>query len=197
MSTAFDLANPPGTKCISGCIHIFNKQAAAHRLALGARATVYGEKNLVFSGPRVSAVKTAGTNAITVTYSGIGMEGGGLKLRGQYGFDVCYGKCDNVTSSIDPLDAANAGAPQTLSSPEGMKPRISSNVGGFGWYQANLTAVSGSTVTVNGPASMAGQTITKVRYGHDDMPTVFLNTGPAIFNAEGLPATPGIYVVSP
>jgi len=145
----------------------------------------------------VSAVKTAGTNAITVTYSGIGMEGGGLKLRGQYGFDVCYGKCDNVTSSIDPLDAANAGAPQTLSSPEGMKPRISSNVGGFGWYQANLTAVSGSTVTVNGPASMAGQTITKVRYGHDDMPTVFLNTGPAIFNAEGLPATPGIYVVSP
>ena len=27
MSTAFDLMNPPGTKCVAGCIHIFNKQA--------------------------------------------------------------------------------------------------------------------------------------------------------------------------
>lgn len=26
MATAFDLANPPGTKCLAGCIHIFNKQ---------------------------------------------------------------------------------------------------------------------------------------------------------------------------
>ena len=29
MSTGFDLMNPPGTHCIAGCIHIFNKQAVA------------------------------------------------------------------------------------------------------------------------------------------------------------------------
>ena len=80
MATAFDLANPPGTKwyrpgpiplalstqvlpflllmrshqrcrliriggylSVSGCVHIFNKQAVAHRLAVAARKTVYGE----------------------------------------------------------------------------------------------------------------------------------------------------------
>ena len=55
MSTAFDLANPPGTKCIAGCIHIFNKQAVAHRLALAARSMIYNE-SIVFSGPRRSLV---------------------------------------------------------------------------------------------------------------------------------------------
>ena len=44
MATALDLANPPGTKCYCGCVHIFNKQAVGHRLAVAARATVYGEK---------------------------------------------------------------------------------------------------------------------------------------------------------
>ena len=83
MATAFDLANPPKTNCISGCIHIFNKQAVGHRLAVAARNTVYGETSLVFSGPRVSVVKAAGANAVTVAYGGIGMEGGGLKMRGQ------------------------------------------------------------------------------------------------------------------
>jgi hypothetical protein len=38
MATAFDLANPPTTKCISGCVHIFNKQAVGHRLAVAARS---------------------------------------------------------------------------------------------------------------------------------------------------------------
>ena len=39
-----------GTHCIAGCIHIFNKQTAAHRLALAARNMIYAEK-LVFAGP--------------------------------------------------------------------------------------------------------------------------------------------------
>jgi hypothetical protein len=34
-----------------------------------------------------------------------------------------------------------------------------------------------------------------VRYAYDDMPSVFFGTGPAVFNAEGLPATPGIFSV--
>ena len=50
MATAFDLANPPGTHCFWGCVHIFNKQAVAHRLALAARAVVYEEGSLVYLG---------------------------------------------------------------------------------------------------------------------------------------------------
>jgi len=192
MATAFDLANPPKTNCISGCVHIFNKQAVAHRLAVSARNTVYGEKKLVFSGPRVSAVKAAGANAVTVEYGGVGMEGGGLKMRGQYGFDVCYAKCDNVTSS----NIVYVGPP-SLEHPGGMPAAMSSKAPrGFGWYQANVTAVAGNVLTVSGPATNPGGPITKVRYGHDDMPSVFYGTGPAVFNAEGLPATPGMYVVA-
>eukprot|EP01043_Picozoa_sp_COSAG02_P127803 COSAG02_NODE_65205_length_258_cov_1.220126_1_plen_49_part_10 len=43
MAAALDLANPPDTNCFLGCVHIFNKQAVAHRLALAARSTVYNE----------------------------------------------------------------------------------------------------------------------------------------------------------
>ena len=30
---------------------------------------------------------------------------------------------------------------------------------------------------------------------YDDMPSAFYNTGPAVYNGEGLPATPGVYRV--
>ena len=89
MSTGFDLMNPPGTKCIAGCIHIFNKQAVAHRLAVAARNTVYGESTLVFLGPVAHSVaRDASSGTLTVTYSG-GTEGGGIKTRSTYGFEVC------------------------------------------------------------------------------------------------------------
>ena len=35
----------------------------------------------------------------------------------------------------------------------------------------------------------------QVRYGWDDMPSLFYGTQIAVYNEEGLPATPGIYVV--
>ena len=67
MSTAFDLMNPPGTHCIAGCIHIFNKQAVAHRLALAARHMIYQEK-LVFSGPRIVSA-SEGSTAVGISKS--------------------------------------------------------------------------------------------------------------------------------
>merc|ERR1712113_969487 len=91
MSAALDLSNPPGTKSLAGDIHIFNKQAVAHRLALAARHVVYGESGLVYSGPRVVSVQAKGGSAI-ITY-GVGTEGGGLKLRSKFGFQVCSANC--------------------------------------------------------------------------------------------------------
>merc|ERR1711920_922016 len=67
MSAAFDLSNPPGTKSLAGNIHIFNKQAVAHRLAVAARHVVYNESGLVYSGPRVVSVQAKGTS-VTLTY---------------------------------------------------------------------------------------------------------------------------------
>ena len=92
MATAFDLANPPGTKCFWGCVHIFNKQAVAHRLALAARHNVYGETSLVGSGPTVTSVAAHGTSGAVVSY-GEGTEGGGIALRSKYGFEVCAKDC--------------------------------------------------------------------------------------------------------
>merc|ERR1712187_323895 len=82
MAAALDLANPPGTNSPAGNIHIFNKQAVGHRLAVAARHVVYGETTLVYSGPRVTSVQAKGASVI-VTY-GVGTEGGGLKLRSKY-----------------------------------------------------------------------------------------------------------------
>eukprot|EP01046_Picozoa_sp_COSAG06_P061126 COSAG06_NODE_13277_length_1274_cov_2.793191_2_plen_205_part_00 len=92
MATAFDLANPPGTKCFWGCVHIFNKQAVAHRLALAARHNAYGETSLVSSGPTVTSVAAHGTSGAVVNY-GEGTEGGGIALRSKYGFEVCAKDC--------------------------------------------------------------------------------------------------------
>ena len=156
MGTAFDLANPPGSHCVAGCIHIFNKQAAAHRLALGARAVVYGE-DIVFSGPRVeSVVPGSAAGTVEVSYGAIGTEGAGIKLRGAYGFG---GSADGKT-----------------------------------WVRGNATTATKTTVTVTFPLSLPN--LAQVRYAFDDSPSIFTGTGPAVFNGEGLPATPGLYNVT-
>ena len=143
MGTAFDLANPPGTKCVSGCIHIFNKQAAAHRLALAARGVVYNQTGLVFSGPRATGVARAAAGAtVVVQYAASpGLEGGGLKMRGQYGFDVCYGAGCNAS--------ATGG----------------SNSAGADWQYANITKVDAvrRTVVVKGPPAYSDKSIAAVR----------------------------------
>jgi sialate O-acetylesterase len=52
-------------------IHPPNKQLIAHRLVLAARANVYGEKRLVWSGPRFKSVEFDGNRAIlTFNHSG-------------------------------------------------------------------------------------------------------------------------------
>ena len=59
----------------------------------------------------------------------------------------------------------------------------------------NATIVEGSgtarSLVVRAPDG--GDTIQAVRYGHDDMPSLFLGTQLAVYNVEGLPATPGIW----
>lgn len=99
MATAFDLANPPGTKCFWGCVHIFNKQAVAHRLALSSLKTVYADAAAVVgSGPVPRSVVAKGSSGVVLTY-GTGTEGGGLDLRSKYGFEVCYEGCEGGLAS--------------------------------------------------------------------------------------------------
>lgn len=150
MGTAFDLANPPGTKCIAGCIHIFNKQCAAHRLAVAARSMIYNE-TIVYSGPRITSAAVSGS-VLTLTYDKVGTEGQGIKLRGSYGFEVT-------------MDGTN-------------------------WTRVNATSATQNTVSVALPS--AGLQLKQVRYCFEDQPSIFLGTGPAVFNGEGLPATPSM-----
>ena len=161
MATALDLANPPGTKCFMGCVHIFNKQAVAHRLVLAARSVVYGEMSLVYSGPRVEHVRFGG-GSVTLTY-GVGTEGKGLALRSGYGFEVCGADC-NATAS-DPAV----------------------------WRPAAVAASTRNTITITSPGFSSSNTIGAVRYAFDEMPSLFYGTQLAVYNGEGLPATPGVY----
>ena len=155
MSTAFDLMNPPGTKCVAGCIHIFNKQAVAHRLALAARQMIYKE-DVVFSGPRIVSASHSGSSVV-VKYDTIGTEGEGIKLRGSYGFEV----------SSTATDATG-------------------KVGS--WAHVSASSATKDTVTLTG----VGGAVKALRYAWEDSPSVFTGTGPAVFNGEGLPATPSL-----
>ena len=150
MATAFDLANPPHTTCFWGCVHIFNKQAVAHRLAVAARRTVYGESALVGSGPTVTGVAAHGSGAV-VTY-GQGTEGGGIALRSKYGFEVCAKDCEAGF-------ALNGAA------------------GPF--VNATITGSTKTTVTIAAPAGFEGK-VAMVRYGWDDMPSLFYGTQIAV-----------------
>eukprot|EP00927_Polykrikos_kofoidii_P053737 TRINITY_DN48299_c0_g1_i1.p1 TRINITY_DN48299_c0_g1~~TRINITY_DN48299_c0_g1_i1.p1 ORF type:complete len:615 (-),score=61.73 TRINITY_DN48299_c0_g1_i1:62-1786(-) len=153
MAAALDLGNPPGTHSMAGNIHIFNKQAVGHRLAVAARHVVYGDDRLVYSGPRVVSVARKG-NSVTLTY-GVGTEGGGLEMRSKMGFELCSAHCTKSDAT---------------------------------WVGADVIANSSTTVTL-----AADPAVTTVRYGHMDEPSVFTGTQLAVYNAEGLPATPGIY----
>eukprot|EP00658_Telonema_sp_P-2_P049229 TRINITY_DN3742_c0_g1_i9.p1 TRINITY_DN3742_c0_g1~~TRINITY_DN3742_c0_g1_i9.p1 ORF type:complete len:357 (-),score=43.95 TRINITY_DN3742_c0_g1_i9:294-1364(-) len=168
MATAFDLANPVGTKCFAGCVHIFNKQAVGHRLAVAARRSVYAE-DVVGAGPVVlSALPSNDTHqTVTIRYELGGSKG--IQLRGGYGFEVCY----------LPLNAS-----QSWPCPDSS------------WVNATIIGSSADTVVVtsqHGPPPGSGNIIAGVRYGFDDMPSIFYGTGPAVFNQEGLPAAPGIW----
>ena len=205
MSTAFDLANPPNTNCFWGCVHIFNKQAVAHRLALSALKTVYADASTtVGSGPVVTSVVAAAgaANRVVITYGG-GTEGGGLALRSKYGFEVCYSDCD---------------------------PSLISNSTTGPFFAADIVAHTATTVTIESSVAPNGP-IAMVRYAYDDMPSLFYDTQIAVCeycrlcsardpsycmppvscgmhplthasclvrvdNKEGLPATPGAYNVT-
>merc|ERR1712107_256811 len=144
-------------KSLAGDIHIFNKQAVAHRLAVAARHVVYGEDKLVYSGPRVTSVSLQ-DKEIVLTY-GVGTEGGGLKLRSKFGFEVCSTSCEKA---------------------------------GAKWTKVDVSANTARTVTLR----TVSATVAVIRYAHVDAPSLFTGNQLAVYNAEGLPATPGVYKVN-
>ena len=62
------------------------------------------------------------------------------------------------------------------------------------WVRANATGSTANTVTVTLPSTVTG--VKSVRYGYDDMPSIFYGTGPAVYNGEGIPANPGNWSVT-
>jgi sialate O-acetylesterase len=81
MAVAIDNANPENPNDI----HPKNKQAIGKRLALIARAKVYGEKEMEYSGPLYSSMKVEG-NAIRIYFD----HGKSLKIHGDelHGFAI-------------------------------------------------------------------------------------------------------------
>merc|ERR1711972_257088 len=60
------------------------------------------------------------------------------------------------------------------------------------WTKVNVTMNTATTVTLQAGAATAAA----VRYAHIDSPSLFTGNQLAVYNAEGLPATPGIYNVN-
>ena len=175
MATAFDLGNPRDAKCFDGCVHIYNKQAVGHRLAVAARNQVYNEQSTTWSGPRVERVESRrGAETVLITYGGPGTDDSRLKLRGDYGFEVCAESC-SVRIAFGNL----------------YNPILKT-----GWSPATIVRSSRKTVRIKFDRDLFNVHPTQIRYAYDDMPNVFYGTGPAVFNHAGLPATPGVYNIS-
>ena len=64
-----------------------------------------------------------------------------------------------------------------------------------GWIRATeVTVVGKDTLVLTLPGTEAQPTF--LRYAYDDAPSIFTGTGLAVFNGEGLPASPGLWNVS-
>ena len=59
------------------------------------------------------------------------------------------------------------------------------------WTRVNIASATKNTVTL----PVAGK-VMAIRYAWEDSPSVFTATGPAVFNGEGLPATPSLLNVT-
>jgi len=56
------------------------------------------------------------------------------------------------------------------------------------WAHVSASSATKDTVTLTG----VGGAVKALRYAWEDSPSVFTGTGPAVFNGEGLPATPSL-----
>lgn len=75
LATAYDTPNPPGTQCVSGCIHNFNKAEIGRRLAAAGLTFVYQQGSSVGSGPRVQmAVATAAGVELSFSHTADGFQ---------------------------------------------------------------------------------------------------------------------------
>jgi sialate O-acetylesterase len=82
MAVTIDLSKEPGNHPI----HPATKSPIGHRLALAARANLYGETNLVYSGPVIRSMKAENDKAI-ISFDHIGsglVAADGKALRGFY-----------------------------------------------------------------------------------------------------------------
>ena len=139
---------------------------------MAARKVVYGEA-VVFSGPRVASV----TLAISAG-AGAGDSAAGAVVK------VAYAAVG--TEGVGIVLRSRLGFEATAApDPAGVDHGV--------WVAGNVTGSSADSVTV----AFAGLAqVAQVRYAYADGPSVFTGTGPAVYNAAGLPATPGLYNVT-
>lgn len=86
LSKDVELPVPPTPPHKTHPIHPATKKPLGHRLALAAKALVYGEKNIIYSGPRIKKALRAGNNIrLSFDFVGQGLSTmDGQDLRGFY-----------------------------------------------------------------------------------------------------------------
>ena len=167
MATAIDLPNTPSSGSPAGGVHLMDKPTIAHRLALGARATVYREADLVHTGPQLLSVTRLGSTMrflLTFADDPVHSSGGGseLELRG-------------TASGVAGFEIYDTLAWATYRGP---------TIGV--WVPARVVANTSSSLTVEA-FSLLPQT-TQIRYAHRDTPCPPHEC--LVYNRAGLPLAP-------
>ena len=189
MAAAFDLPNPPGTKCFSGCVHIFNKREVGRRLAAAGLYHVYNQTHILPAGPLVSNVAsrlgaapastlssaaaaeappvpptpTQQQSSVTITYTG-----GNIVVRPPgLGFELLVNK---------------EWLPANVSAHTANSVTLISSGGGSDSSSSSSSSTTGTTASTVFAAPSA------VRYAFADKPCP--NMACAIYGPTGLPSTP-------
>lgn len=150
-------------------IHVKQKKPVGHRLALLARGLVYGEKDLIYSGPLFKQLEVKGMDAVlTFDHIGDGLTAKKLVLE-----DFSTDPRTGSGGALHVVDAEVGSAPIPL--------KGFTIAGSDMKFVAANAEIQGSQVVVTSP-DVANPVA--VRYGWADYPTGNL------FNSAGLPASP-------
>ncbi len=129
MSTAVDYGDPTSP---DGDIHPRYKQQVAERLAIAAKAVVYGESGLYWQGPIVSKAVISG-NSVHITFRNIGPRP--LIVKNSYGFEV-YDASQNSWIATTGQVIMNGNDAVSLQIPSSIDNANSVKQVRYGWFQA-------------------------------------------------------------
>jgi hypothetical protein len=189
MAVAADLAEgySPVLNMVQGCVHYGNKQDVGTRLALAVRSAVYGDSDVVATGPMVASVATSANTVIVQFGPKAALP---LEVRNVSGFEVSANGVDyygaEITAHTDntvTLTTPTAALLRSIRS-DAIRSKIGADAGGTSSSGVSAGGGIGGGVDDDGIPLVAS-----IRYILHDTPCINKTCG-VYGQTSGLPSPP-------